>query len=56
MQGGGSDLRQSGRPSRAITDGAGSHKGVRAQHPLGWRGDFRPGRREQCGADMVVVA
>ncbi len=56
MPGGGSDQRQSGRPSRAITDGAGGRKGVRAQRPLGWRGDFRPRRCKQCRPDMIVVA
>lgn len=56
MPGGGSDQRQSGRPSRAITDGAGGHKGVRAQRPLGWRGNFRPGRCKQRRPDMIVVA
>ena len=56
MPGGGSDQRQSRRPSRAVTDGAGGNKGVRAQGPLGWRGHFRPWHRKQRGADMVVIA
>ncbi len=56
MPGGGSDQRQSGWPSRAVTDGVGGHKGVRAQDPLGWRGDIRRGDHKQRRADMIVVA
>lgn len=56
MPGGGSDQRQAGWPLRAVTDGAGGHKRVRAQDPLGWRGDIRRRRCKQRRADMIVVA
>ena len=56
MPGGGSDQRQSGWPSRAVTDGAGGHEGVRAQDPLGWQRNLCPRRRKQRGANMIVVA